>query len=162
MRDHLVVAYRSGRRNVALRLLVDCVGAGARPYPGENDAVDEILTRLGLTRRRRPRPRRRSRSEPAGWSRSRGRSRPNRRVVLLDEPSSGLDATETNALVDVFRQLRDERGISLVLVEHNVEMVLGLADRVTVLDFGRSIAEGTPAEIRRSAAVQAAYLGTLS
>ena len=62
----------------------------------------------------------------------------------------------------MLRQLRDERGISLVLVEHNVEMVLGLADRVTVLDFGRSIAEGTPAEIRRSAAVQAAYLGTLS
>ena len=161
VRDHLVVAYRSGRRNVALRLLVDCVGAGARPYPGENDTVDQILTRLGLTRvASAP-----AAALPLGTGRLVEIARAlatEPRVVLLDEPSSGLDATETNALVDVFRQLRDERGISLVLVEHNVEMVLGLADRVTVLDFGRSIAEGTPAEIRRSAAVQAAYLGTLS
>ena len=82
------------------------------------------------------------------------------RVLLLDEPSSGLDAHETAEIAAVFARLRAERGLSLLLVEHNVEMVLGLADRVSVLDFGRCIAEGTPAEIRDDAAVQAAYLGT--
>ena len=56
--------------------------------------------------------------------------------------------------------MRAERGIAFVLVEHNVEFVLGLADRVTVLDFGKVIVEGTPAEIRNERRVQAAYLGT--
>ena len=81
-------------------------------------------------------------------------------VLLLDEPSSGLDATETSQLSDVLRRLRDERGIALVVVEHNVEFVLGLADDVTVLDFGSVIATGTPPAIRQDPKVQAAYLGT--
>ena len=159
VREHLVVAYRSGRRNVALRLLLDALGAGRRPYPGEDDAVDAILAQLGLTRLASA-P---AATLPLGTGRlvEIGRALATEpKVVLLDEPSSGLDASETQALVEVFRQLRDERGISLVLVEHNVEMVLGLADHVTVLDFGKRIADGTAAEIRASAAVQAAYLGT--
>jgi branched-chain amino acid transport system ATP-binding protein len=84
------------------------------------------------------------------------------RVLLLDEPSSGLDARETAELTTVLARLRETHGLALVLVEHNVDMVLGLADRVTVLDFGKVIAVGTPAEIRASDAVQAAYLGTTS
>jgi branched-chain amino acid transport system ATP-binding protein len=81
-------------------------------------------------------------------------------VLLLDEPSSGLDANETAELGRVFRRLRDDRGIALVVVEHNVEFVLGLADEVTVLDFGSVIAHGTPSAIRQDPKVQAAYLGT--
>jgi branched-chain amino acid transport system ATP-binding protein len=83
-------------------------------------------------------------------------------VLLLDEPSSGLDLHETTALAGVLRRLRTESGLAMVLVEHNVEMVLGLADDVTVLDFGRVIARGTPSEVRDDPAVQAAYLGTVT
>ncbi len=81
------------------------------------------------------------------------------RVLLLDEPSSGLDSAETGQLAVVFRRLRDDEGMALLLVEHNVDFVLGLSDRVTVLDFGRVISEGDPAEIRADPEVQAAYLG---
>jgi branched-chain amino acid transport system ATP-binding protein len=159
VREHLVVAYRRGRRNIALRLALDCVGAGARPYPGEDAAVDEILDRVGL-RRLAHAP---AASLPLGTGRLVELARAlasEPRVVLLDEPSSGLDAHETATLASVLRQLRDEHGLALVLVEHNVDMVLELADRVTVLDFGKVIAEGTGPEIRASDAVQAAYLGT--
>ena len=108
MRDHLVVAYRSGRRNVALRLLVDCVGAGARPYPRrERDGRSDPHPPRAHPGRVRTRGGAPARNRPVGRD-PRERSRPNPPRVLLDEPSSGLDATETNALVDVFRQLRDE------------------------------------------------------
>ena len=79
--------------------------------------------------------------------------------MLLDEPSSGLDVHETEQLGEALRRVRAERGTAFVLVEHNVEFVLGLSDRITVLDFGKLIAEGTADEIRTSPAVQAAYFG---
>ncbi len=79
--------------------------------------------------------------------------------MLLDEPSSGLDVHETEQLGDALRRVRQDRGTAFVLVEHNVEFVLDLSDRVTVLDFGRVLVEGTPEEIRTSAEVQAAYFG---
>jgi branched-chain amino acid transport system ATP-binding protein len=78
---------------------------------------------------------------------------------LLDEASSGLDAAETTELQGVLQQMVDERGVSLLMVEHDVEMVLGMADYVYVLDFGSLIAEGTPDEIRENPKVRAAYLG---
>jgi ABC-type branched-subunit amino acid transport system ATPase component/ABC-type branched-subunit amino acid transport system permease subunit len=80
-------------------------------------------------------------------------------VVLLDEPSSGLDRVETQQLADALAQVVAERGVSMLLVEHDVEMVLGLSSTITVLDFGEVIAVGTPEEIRASATVRAAYLG---
>jgi len=161
VREHLVVAYRVGRRHPAVRLALDLVGLGSRPLPGEDDTIDGILELLGLTRIA-PVP---AATVPLGTGRlveiARAlATRP--RVLLLDEPSSGLDANETAALAGVLATLRRERGISLVLVEHNVEMVLGLADIVTVLDFGRPIAHGTPGQVRTDPAVQAAYLGTTS
>jgi branched-chain amino acid transport system ATP-binding protein len=80
-------------------------------------------------------------------------------VMLLDEPSSGLDVHETEQLGEALRNVREERGTAFVLVEHNVEFVLGLSDRITVLDFGKVLLEGTPDDVRRSAEVQAAYFG---
>jgi branched-chain amino acid transport system ATP-binding protein len=159
VREHLVVAYRSGRRNIALRLALDCLGAGGRPYPGEDDAVDALLERLGLRRVANTS----AAALPLGTGRLVELARAlatEPRVVLLDEPSSGLDAQETAALASVLSTLRDDHDVALLLVEHNIDLVLGLADRVTVLDFGKVIADGSPAEIRESAAVQAAYLGT--
>ncbi|MSQ61056.1 MAG: ATP-binding cassette domain-containing protein [Dehalococcoidia bacterium] len=81
------------------------------------------------------------------------------RVLLLDEPSSGLDQEGTDALAGEIPRLRDERGIALVLVEHNLDLVLRLADEGYVLDFGEVIARGTPEEVRADPAVQAAYMG---
>jgi branched-chain amino acid transport system ATP-binding protein len=80
-------------------------------------------------------------------------------VLLLDEPSSGLDTRETQQLSEVLRTVVDTEGIGILLVEHDVGMVLGLSSMVTVLDFGRSIAVGPPGEIRVNDHVKAAYLG---
>jgi ABC-type branched-subunit amino acid transport system ATPase component len=79
-------------------------------------------------------------------------------MLLLDEPSAGMSRPELERLVDVIRQLRSE-GVAVVLVEHNLRLVHLLADRVTVLDAGRVVAEGTPDEISRDHAVIEAYLG---
>jgi branched-chain amino acid transport system ATP-binding protein len=81
------------------------------------------------------------------------------RLLLLDEPASGLRARERHALADLLGALRGE-GITMILVEHDVAFVTRLADRITVLDLGRVIAEGTPAEIRADPAVVSAYLGS--
>lgn len=81
------------------------------------------------------------------------------RLLLLDEPASGLRAAERNRLAALIEELKGE-GLTMLLVEHDVAFVTRLADRVTVLDLGRVIAEGTPAQIRADEKVVAAYLGT--
>ena len=80
-------------------------------------------------------------------------------VVLLDEPAAGLDSNESAWLADRLREIRDS-GITVLLVDHDMNLVLNLCDHLEVLDFGRVIASGTPAEIRGSAVVADAYLGT--
>jgi branched-chain amino acid transport system ATP-binding protein len=82
------------------------------------------------------------------------------RLLLLDEPAGGLNPTETQTLMAVIRRLRDERGLTIVVVEHDMDLVMGISDRVAVLDHGRKIAEGRPGEIARDAAVVEAYLGS--
>ena len=80
-------------------------------------------------------------------------------ILLLDEPSSGLDASESDAFGRLLRRVVDERGIGVLLVEHDMRLVLDVSDWVWVLDFGRRIAGGAPSEVQRSAEVRAAYLG---
>ncbi|MDE2605579.1 MAG: branched-chain amino acid ABC transporter ATP-binding protein/permease [Burkholderiales bacterium] len=80
-------------------------------------------------------------------------------LLLLDEPAAGLRHKEKQALADVLRQLKAE-GMSLLLVEHDMEFVMGLTDRIVVMEFGTRLMEGTPAEVQASPEVRAAYLGT--
>ena len=81
-------------------------------------------------------------------------------VLLLDEPSSGLDSRESVALGTIIRRWVDELDRGVLLVEHDMELVMTVCDHIYVLDFGRLIFEGSPTEVRRSDVVAAAYLGT--
>ncbi|MEL7602815.1 MAG: ABC transporter ATP-binding protein, partial [Bacillota bacterium] len=81
------------------------------------------------------------------------------KLLLLDEPAAGMNADESQDLVDFVRQIKDRFHITVLMIEHHMDVVTNLCDSVTVLNFGKTIAEGTPAEIRTNRAVIDAYLG---
>ena len=119
--------------------------------------VDELLERIGLTGVADERVE----SLPTGMARlvELGRALAlGPRLLLLDEPSSGLDPGESEAFGDLLVELAGD-GLGILLVEHDVELVMRVCDRIFVLDFGQIIAEGTPDDIQRSERVQEAYLG---
>ena len=157
-REHIQLAHRVSTSHS--RIWTDVVtGRGFRPADqDEAERIDVLLDALHLTEiADRP-----VAGLPLGMTRLVEIARAlaaNPKVLLFDEPSSGLDAQETEQVARVLERAVERRGVSLLLVEHDVAMVLRLCRYVYVLDFGVKIGEGIPEEIRGNSAVRAAYLG---
>jgi branched-chain amino acid transport system ATP-binding protein len=81
------------------------------------------------------------------------------KLLLLDEPTAGMNPQESASLTDFMRKVRDERGLTILLIEHDMQVVMGVSEYITVLDHGQKIAEGTPEEVRTNERVVEAYLG---
>jgi ABC-type branched-subunit amino acid transport system ATPase component len=158
VREHVVLGYRV--RNQRRRLWSDLLTAGALHTESDDERtrVDHLVDLLGLTSVANTAasvlPLGTARRVEVARALATGPS-----VVLLDEPSSGLDGHETSQLGAALRTVVEEERVSLLLVEHDVAMVLGLSSEVAVLDFGVRIAYGSPDEIRNNPEVRAAYLG---
>jgi branched-chain amino acid transport system ATP-binding protein len=158
VRDHLLVAERA--RLGTGRLWKDCLNQ-ARPSDEETDRVERTLQLLGLDQVAD------KRIEALSLGRGRlvelGRAlMTDPHLLLLDEPSSGLDQHETHDLVRTLQEIQSDRGTAILLVEHDIGMVQAFASRLYVLDFGTVIAEGATADVMNDDAVRRAYLGELT
>ena len=158
VREHLVLAHRV--KHARRRIWSDLVTLGSlRPAEaGEREGVDELVDLLGLG----PVAHRLALGLPLGVARlvELGRAlAASPTVLLLDEPSSGLDSSETKQFEGMLRRVSGERGISVLLVEHDVDLVMRVCSSVHVLEFGTLIASGSPQDVRANPLVRAAYLG---
>jgi branched-chain amino acid transport system ATP-binding protein len=81
------------------------------------------------------------------------------RLLLLDEPAAGMNPGEISALMDLIRWVKKQFGVTIWIIEHQMRVIMGICDRIKVIDFGKTIAEGTPSEIRNNPSVIEAYLG---
>ena len=156
--DHVLVAERARRRDGGV--IKDLLNRG-RPRADELDRAGRLLDLVGLAAMG-PRP---VEALTLGQGRLLELARAlatEPSLLLLDEPSSGLDRVESAALGDVLRSVRDEKGIAVLLVEHDLDLVRAVVERLWVLDFGRVIAEGPPDQALADPEVRRAYLGEVA
>jgi branched-chain amino acid transport system ATP-binding protein len=146
-----------GALSVRENVEVAALGSGARVRQARRRA-DELLELLGLTDRvHRP-----AGTLAHGDERKLGVARAlatEPRYLLMDEPAAGLPEAEVPDFAAVVRSVRDDHGAGVLLIDHNMALIMDVCDRIQVLDQGRTLAEGTPTEIRRNLDVAAAYLG---
>ena len=154
-REHLLVTERV--RSGGGRLWKDVVGLG-RPRPAERQMADELLELVGLA----------DVADTPVEALSLGRCRlvelaralvgpP--RLLMLDEPSSGLDDAERATMVHVLRRVRQGRGVAVLVIEHDLDLVMAVVDRLVVLEVGQVIADGSVAQVMANPSVRRAYLG---
>jgi branched-chain amino acid transport system ATP-binding protein len=163
-RAGLARTFQHGRlfRGLTVRENVEVAALGAGAAPGEaRRRASQLLELLGLDARADDS----AAVLPHGDERRLGVARAlalRPQFVLMDEPAAGLHEAEIPAFAAVVRSVRDEFGAGVLLIDHNVPLIMEVCDRVHVLDRGRTLAEGTPAEILRNFDVATAYLGTLA
>ena len=155
--DNVMVGMQRDQRPSVLATLLS-TPAFRRRETALEEAAMELLELFGLgAARHRP-----ARSLPYGDQRRLEIARAvglKPRVLLLDEPNAGMNPIETQELLGLIRRLRDELGITIILVAHDIPLVMGLCERIQVLNYGKLIAEGDPASVRANPEVISAYLG---
>ena len=155
LRDNVLVGCHLHARVGALGAIL---GTGRRAEARAAERADEILAFMGLDGRADER----ASDLPHGHQRTLGIAvalAADPKLLLLDEPFTGMNPEETRRMMALVKRVRDERGVTILLVEHDMQAVMGLCEKITVLSFGRLLAEGSPAEIRANDDVIEAYLG---